>query len=74
MPASSMAEHPTVNRDVPGSSPGRAARSMGLNNPYKVRYTEPYPVGASYEGVQAEVDCSANPLGITASRFLPMGT
>lgn len=25
--------------------------------------TETYPVGASYEGVQADGDCSANPLG-----------
>ena len=30
-------------------------------------YTETNPVDASYEGVQTDGDCSANPLGITAN-------
>jgi hypothetical protein len=33
--------------------------------------TEPYPVGASYEGVQAEGDCSANLLGNNSQQVFP---
>jgi hypothetical protein len=32
----------------------------------EIGYTENFAVGASYEGVQPEGDCSANLLGITA--------
>ncbi len=48
-----------------GSSPIGVARNIDLNNLCGDRYTETYTVGASYEGVQTEGDCSANPLGIT---------
>jgi hypothetical protein len=33
--------------------------------------TEPYTVGASYEGVQAEGDCSANLLGNNSQQAFP---
>jgi hypothetical protein len=33
--------------------------------------TEPYHVGASYEGVQAEGDCSANLLGNNSQQVFP---
>lgn len=58
-----MAERSTVNRLVPGSSPGWSARTSSLNKTGEIVVTEPYSVGASYEGVQADGDCSANLLG-----------
>ena len=39
------------------------SQNINLNNLYGDRLSETYPVGASYEGVQAEGDCSANLLG-----------
>ena len=39
------------------------AQNIDLNNLYGDCLSETYPVGASYEGVQAEGDCSANLLG-----------
>ena len=44
------------------------SQSIDLNNLYGDRCTETYPVSASYEGVQADGDCSANSLGTTASK------
>ena len=38
-------------------------QNIDLNNLYGDRLSETYPVGASYEGVQTEGDCSANLLG-----------
>jgi hypothetical protein len=39
-----------------------------LNTAAEIVVTETYPVGASYEGVQADGDCSANPLGNYSQR------
>ena len=58
-----MAAQGAVNSKVPGSSPGRSAQASSLNKTGEIVVTEPYSVGASYEGVQADGDCSANLLG-----------
>ena len=44
------------------------SQNIDLNNLYGDCCTETDVVGASYEGVQTDGDCSANPLGTTASK------